>query len=81
MNANQLEIRVNRDDGTIWATRRLNGQVKRIKDITNDVMFCLCADISDGTVASTVTRSVRFADGMECKITVELVNGTDTQRA
>lgn len=73
MNANQLEIRVNRDDGSIWACRRLNGKPKRIRDITNDVMFALCADLSADGVTQKVEREIRFADGFSCKITVEVV--------
>jgi hypothetical protein len=47
-----------------------------IKDITNDVLLCLCADLSAGGETKVVERSVKFNDGFVCKITVEIVDSS-----
>jgi len=44
-----------------------------IKDVTNDVLFCLCADLSADGKTQTVERSIKFSDGFTCRITVEVV--------
>ena len=74
MNGNQLEIRVNRDDGSIWACRRHAGGFKRVKNITNDIMLALCADLSADSVTKSVEREIKFADGFRCKVTVEVLS-------
>lgn len=70
---NQLEIRTNPEDGTIWAVRVQNRKFTKIRDVTKDVLYCLCADLSAVDGSEKVERSIKFADGMECKITAELV--------
>lgn len=76
MNPKHLGVRVS-NDGTIFLTEERNRTVKRLKNITNDVMFALCADLigQDGADENVtkVERSIRFGDGTECLITVQLI--------
>lgn len=73
LNPKHFHVRVKPADGTIWLTHEKFRQVVApIKDITNDVLFALCADLSADDEAKAVERSIQFADGMRCKITVEM---------
>ena len=74
LNPKHFSIRTKPDDGTIWLTHEKYRQaVVPIKDVTNDLLFCLCADLSADGVTQAVERSVKFADGFICKVTVEVV--------
>lgn len=74
LNPKHFHVRAKAEDGTIWLTweKHLH-PIHPIKDITNDVLLCLCADLSAGVDSSSVVRSVKFSDGFVCKITVEVV--------
>lgn len=75
MKPNQLEIRVDPVDGHIWAVRvPYNKPMVKIKDVTNDVLWCLCADLSAVNGTKHIERFVKFSDGMHCKITAEMVD-------
>jgi uncharacterized protein (DUF849 family) len=74
MNPKHFHVRTKPDDGTIWLTyERYRQAIVPIKDITNDVLLCLCADLSADNETKQVERSVRFSDGFACKITVEVI--------
>lgn len=77
MKPTQVKIRANRDDGSIWLTYEKPGaRIKPLRDVTNDVMLALCADISAQLDnPQSVDRTIRFADGMVCKITVHMEQG------
>lgn len=71
-----LHLRAKPDDGTIWITHeKFLEPVRPLKDITNEVLLALCADLSADGVTTTLERSVSFSDGMRCLITVEMVSG------
>jgi hypothetical protein len=73
LNPKHFHIRAKGEDGTIWLTHEKHLlPIKPIKDVTNDVLLCLCADLSAGGETKRVERSVRFSDGFTCKITVEV---------
>ena len=76
LNPKHFHIRVKPIDGTIWLTWNKHLYPSQpIKDVTNDVLFALCADLTaDNGITSKVERSIKFADGMKCKITVEIEN-------
>lgn len=75
LNPKHFHVRANSEDGTVWLTHeKYQHPLVRIKDITNDVLLCLCADLSAGGETQLVERSVRFSDGFVCKVTVEVVN-------
>lgn len=73
LNPKHFHIRTKPEDGTIWLTHeKYRHPIIPIKDVTNDVLFCLCADLSADRVTQQVERSIRFNDGFSCKITVEV---------
>lgn len=74
LNPKHFHVRANGEDGTIWLTHEKHLRpLIRVKDITNDILLCLCADLSAGGETQMVERSVKFNDGFVCKITVEVV--------
>lgn len=74
LNPRHFHIRAKAEDGTIWLTHeKFRQTIVPIKDVTNDVLFCLCADLSADGKTQTVERSIKFNDGFACKITVEVV--------
>lgn len=82
MNAKHFRIRTKPEDGTIWLTHEKYRQpIVPIKDVTNDILLCLCADLSAGEEARQVERSVKFSDGFSCKITVEVLHDPTEQPA
>lgn len=77
LNPRHFRVRSKREDGSIWLTHEKVGDpVRPVRDITNEVLLCLCADLNavDGT--KKVERSVVFSDGWKCKVTVE-IEGSD----
>jgi uncharacterized protein (DUF849 family) len=74
LNPKHFHIRAKAEDGTIWLTHeKFRQALVPIKDVTNDVLLALCADLSADGVTQTVERSVRFADGWECLLTVQVL--------
>lgn len=74
LNPKHFHIRTKPEDGTIWLTHEKYRQtIIPIKDVTNDVLLCLCADLSADNATQTVERSIKFSDGFSCKITVEVI--------
>lgn len=74
LNPKHFHLRAKAEDGTIWLTHeKFRQAIVPIKDVTNDVLFCLCADLSADGQTQTVERSIKFNDGFTCKITVEVV--------
>jgi hypothetical protein len=74
LNPKHFHIRAKSEDGTIWLTHEKHlHPIKAVKDVTKDVLLCLCADLAAGGETQTVERSVKFSDGFTCKITVEVV--------
>lgn len=77
LNPKHFHLRAKAEDGTIWLTHeKYLHPIMPIKDITNDVLLCLCADLSAGGETKIVERSVKFNDGFVCKITVEIVDSS-----
>lgn len=82
MNPRHFLLNVDPNDGSIWLVLAKPGQPKRrIKEMTDEILLALCADISaaldeDDNVKS-IERSVIFADGMECKVNVHLTKLPD----
>jgi uncharacterized protein (DUF849 family) len=73
LNPKHFHLRSKAEDGTIWLTHeKYQHPIHPIKDVTNDVMLALCADLSADGETQTIERSVQFADGWRCKITVEV---------
>ena len=75
MNPKHFGIRTKADDGTIWLVHdKYRTPTTPIKDVTNDILLCLCADLSADGQTKQVERSVRFNDGFACKIIVEVIS-------
>jgi uncharacterized protein (DUF849 family) len=75
LNPKHFHVRTKPEDGTVWLTHeKYREAVIPIKDVTNDVLLALCADLSADGVTKTIERSVKFSDGWSCKITVEVIN-------
>lgn len=85
MKNDTYQLRVKPEDGSIWLVmKKPNQPFKKLKEMTNEILMVLCADISaaldeDGSVKS-VERSVSFSDGMSCKINVILTGLPDAQK-
>ena len=78
LNPKHFHVRARADDGTIWLTHEKHlHPIVPIKDITNEMLLCLCADLSAGGETQIVTRSVRFSDGFTCRVTVEVIGDTE----
>lgn len=74
LNPKHFHLRTKPEDGSIWLTHEKYRQaIIPIKDVTNDVLLCLCADLSTEDGVQLVERSVKFSDGYNCKITVEVI--------
>ena len=74
LNPKHFHVRAKPSDGTFWLTHEKHLRpIVPVKDMTNDVLMCLCADLSAGGETKRVERSVQFNDGFVCKITVEVV--------
>lgn len=71
MKPKNLSVRMDRDTGQLWLTEEKYRQpIKKIVNIDQHVLLCLCADLyhEDGT--KEVTRDVKFADGTRARITI-----------
>ncbi len=71
MNPKHLSVRMDRETGQLWLTEEKYRQpIKKIANIDQHVLLCLCADLyyEDGT--KEVMRDVKFADGTRARITI-----------
>lgn len=74
LNPKHFHVRTKPEDGTIWLTHEKYRQtIIPIKDVTNDVLLALCADLSADNETQKVERSIKFSDGWQCLVTVEVV--------
>lgn len=75
MNPSTLRIRTDKATGDLWLVLEKPRQpMQRLKNITNDVLLNLCADLVGGDDATAeITREVKFSDGTACRIVVSLV--------
>lgn len=75
LNPKHFHVRAKAEDGSVWLTYEKHLRpIVPIKDVTNDVLLCLCADLSSDGDTKKVERSVRFSDGFTCLITVEVID-------
>lgn len=73
MNPKNLEIRINKEDGSLWACERKPAGLRRIRDITFDVMQCLTTEIANGEDERPAEREIKWQDGTVVRMTVELI--------
>lgn len=72
MNAKYLSIRTDPKNGDMWLVdqRPNDPRVRRIKDVTNDILMAMCADAIAMEGTRSLSRDVRFSDGVVFRITV-----------
>ena len=75
MNPKHSQFRVQPEDGANMLVVARPGQpLRRIRDMTRELLWCLCADVSGAEckLGESIERNVIFADGMECEVTAKL---------
>lgn len=79
MNPKHLRVRMDRHTGELWLTEeRFRKPVRKVVDLTAEILLAMCADLvaEDGT--SRVTRDVKFNPGdanpFTARITVEIAH-------
>ena len=71
MNTKNFGVRMDQQTGDIWLTQEKYAQpVKRLKNITNDVILALAAEIVAVNGTKEATREVRFSDGGAIRLTI-----------
>jgi hypothetical protein len=72
MKSKDYRIRVDRRTGEFFLTlEKRNQPMKRLANITEEILLCLCADINaDGEGIGTI-REIKFDDGSVVRLTVE----------
>jgi len=67
-----IKLRVDMD-GRIWATHEQPTKpIRRLRDMTDDILLCLCADLSADDANREIQRSVQFSDGRRVVVSVRL---------
>lgn len=80
MNSKNLSVRMDRNTGELWLTEEKYAQpIRRVKNITSQVLLSLCADLTSEGNHSSVVRDVKFNDGTGIRVTVELIDNFDTE--
>ena len=75
MKADHYKVRIDRNTGEFWLTLEKPRQpVKRIRNITHDVLLSLCADLFAENGVTKVERDIKFADGGVVRMTIEDLN-------
>ena len=78
LNPKHFHIRAKAEDGTIWMTHeKYREPIYPIKDVTQEVLLTLCADLSGNEGAQRTEREIVFSDGWTCRVTVEMVKEQD----
>lgn len=74
-NPKHLSIRTDPKNGDMWLVdqRPNDPRVRRVKDVTQDVLMALCADAIAMEGTRSLSRDVRFSDGVVFRIVVEEV--------
>lgn len=74
LNPKHFHLRTKPEDGSIWLTHeKYRHPINPIKDVTNDILLNLCADLSAQDGIQRIERSVKFSDGWRCQVTVEVL--------
>lgn len=73
MNPKNLSVRMDRVTGEMWLTEEKYSPgkprtIKRIANIDQHILLCLCADLYHENGTKEVTRYVKFADGTRARI-------------
>lgn len=78
MNPKHVGVRLDRETGDIWLTEeRFRKPIKKVANITSNVLLALCADLIAVDSTEEVTRDVKFPDGFEARITIKLIRDAD----
>lgn len=75
MNTKQLRVRMDPNTGRIWLVRERTAQpIERIKDITDDVVLAIAADIAIEGGTKESSREIKFSDGGHIRLLVQDMN-------
>ena len=74
LNPNHYNIRVDRATGELFLTHEKGQRIRRIKNITGDVLLALCADLTAESGVTQTVREVKFnpPDGEPWSVNVTL---------
>lgn len=62
---------MDRETGQLWLTEeKYRKPIKKIVNIDQHVLLCLCADLYHDDKTKEVIRDVKFADGTRARITI-----------
>lgn len=71
MNSKHLSVRMDRTNGDLWLTlEKPYNPVRRVKNITGDVLLALSAEIVSVDGTKEAHRDVEFSDGTKIRLTV-----------
>lgn len=81
--AKNIGVRMDQQTGDLWLVEeRPREPIRRIKNITGDVLLALSAEIVAVEGTKSATREVQFSDGCVIRLTVEeLAPGPPAQEA
>jgi hypothetical protein len=78
MNPKKLNVRMHPETGDLWLTEeRVRQTPKPIANITAHVLLALSAELTSVDGSKSLTRDVKFSDGMAIRITAEMIGDTD----
>lgn len=73
MRPHHLQFKTTGAKGRILAVHEQRGKpTKLIRDVHDDVLLCLCADLSVNFPSKIIEQEVRFSDGMVVKLYAEM---------
>lgn len=71
MKPQHFNIRIDRTTGDFWLVIEKPAQpIKRIRNITSEVLLALCADLFETQGTKEVQRDIKFSDGGLVRLTV-----------
>lgn len=74
MNPKKLNVRMHPETGDLWLTEEaFRKPPKRIANITAHVLLALSAELTSVDGSKSLTRDVKFSDGMAIRITAEMI--------
>lgn len=68
----QFTLKIDPKDGTFWVVMIKPGKpMRKITNVTDEVMLGLVADLIEETGVRAIERDVTFADGKRFRVTIE----------
>ena len=71
MNPKKLTIQMDRTTGALFLVeRRFNKPVRRVVDMTAEILLALCSDLIAQEGTKEVKRNIKFGDGFAAQVSV-----------